>query len=166
MINLLGGLDILIFSAGVGFLYKELGFKVENEGNKVNVIAFTEVIDFCYSYFLKQKHGHIVAITSFAGLRSFKLSPAYSGSKAYQIRYLEGLSLNNQGIYITDVRPGFVDTNMIKGKNTFWVLSKKKAGERIYKNIVNKKSVTYLSKRFYILSILVKIIPRFLLKKL
>lgn len=165
IIQELGGLSLLIYSAGIGFLYKELGYKVENEGNKVNVIAFTEIIDYCYTFFEKQKYGHIIGITSFSGLRSFKLSPAYSGGKSYQIKYLEGLSMSSKYTYITDIRPGFVHTNMIKGKRTFWVLSKEKAGKRIYHAIKKHKKVTYLSKRFYYLSLIIKILPRSILKK-
>ena len=165
IIQELGGLDLIIYAAGVGFLYKIFGHEVENEGNKVNVLGFTEVIDYCYNFFEKQQHGHIVGITSFSGLRAFKLSPAYSGGKSYQIKYLEGLMMGSKFTHVTDIRPCFVDTKMINGKNTFWVLSKEKAGKLIFYAIKRKKKVTYLSKRFYFLSFIVKVLPRSILKK-
>ena len=44
-IDWLGGLDLLVFSAGIGHLDKNLGFEIENEANQLNVLAFTEIAD-------------------------------------------------------------------------------------------------------------------------
>ena len=91
LIKELGGLDLLVFSAGIGNLNKNLGYEVENEANLLNILGFTEVSDWCYRYFLKQGHGHYVAITSLSGIFGSRVAPAYHAAKAYQISYLEGL---------------------------------------------------------------------------
>ena len=54
LISWLGGIDLIVFSAGIGNLNKNLGFKVENEANKLNVLGFTEVAD-CAIGILKNK---------------------------------------------------------------------------------------------------------------
>ena len=52
---------------------------------------FTEIVDWAINYFEKQKKGHLVVISSIAGIRRSRMAPAYNASKAYQINYLEGL---------------------------------------------------------------------------
>jgi short-subunit dehydrogenase len=122
------------------------------------------------NYFKKQGHGHLVNISSVAGIRGNGLAPSYNASKAYQINYLEGLRLNayksKSTIYVTDVRPGFVDTEMAKGDGLFWVSPVEKAAEQIYTAIKQKKNTAYISKRWKLIGYLLKIIPYSILKKL
>ena len=170
LINKLGGLDVLIISAGIGDENKELDFSIENNVIKTNIQGFTCVADWGMSYFKKQGYGHIVNISSVAGIRGNGLAPSYNASKAYQINYLEGLRLNayksKKTIYVTDVRPGFVDTEMAKGDGLFWVSPVEKAAEQIYTAIKQKKNTAYISKRWKLIGYLLKIIPYSILKKL
>jgi short-subunit dehydrogenase len=166
----LGGLDLLIISAGIGEENKLLDFSIENNVIKTNVQGFTCVADWGMNYFKKQGHGHLVNISSVAGIRGNGLAPSYNSSKAFQINYLEGLRLNaaksNSSIYVTDVRPGFVDTAMAKGNGLFWVAPVEKAAEQIYAAIKRKKKVVYISKRWRLISYILKAIPYSILKKL
>jgi short-subunit dehydrogenase len=68
-----------------------LDFKIEKRTIDTNVIGFTIIADWTFNYFQKQKYGHLVAISSIAGLRGSRQAPAYNATKAYQINYLEGL---------------------------------------------------------------------------
>lgn len=164
LIEWLGGLDILVFSAGIGNLNKDLGYIVENEANKLNVLAFNEIADWTYRYFLKQKKGHLVAVTSISGLFGSRVAPAYHAAKAYQISYLEAFRQKAKKcgwpIYITDIRPGFVETPITEGKKLFWACSKEKAGKQILIAIEKKKRVSYVSKRWIIIATLIKILPK------
>ena len=152
LVTKIGGLDLLVLSSGIGDLNKKLEFKKENSTNQLNVIAFTEIVGWAFNYFEKQGKGHLVAISSIAGLRGSRMAPAYNASKAYQINYLEGLRQkamsSKKQIYITDIRPGFVDTDMAKGDGQFWVATKVKAAKQIYGLIKRKKSVGYVTKRW------------------
>ncbi len=129
LVEMLGGLDLLIFSAGIGNLNKNSGSEIENNANKLNVLAFTEIADWSYRFFEKQGHGHFVAISSISGLFGSGVAPAYHAAKSYQIIYLEGLrqKARKSGlpICVTDVRPGFIDTPMTKGKKCFGLLKRK-----------------------------------------
>ncbi len=166
----LGGLDLLIISAGIGEENKLLDFSIENNVIKTNVQGFTCVADWGMNYFKKQGHGHLVNISSVAGIRGNGLAPSYNSSKAFQINYLEGLRLNasksNSSIHVTDVRPGFVHTAMAKGDGLFWVSPVEKAAEQIYAAIKRKKKVVYISKRWRLISYILKAIPYSILKKL
>ncbi|MBT4401232.1 MAG: SDR family NAD(P)-dependent oxidoreductase [Bacteroidetes bacterium] len=170
LVNEIGGLDLLILSSGTGDLNEKLEFDIENSTNKLNVIAFTEIVDWTFNYFEKQGKGHLIAISSIAGIRGSRIAPAYNASKAYQINYLEGLrqkaTKTKKPIYITDIRPGFVDTDMAKGEGQFWVATKEKAAKQIFGFIKKKKTVGYVSKRWRLIAILLKVIPNGIYKRI
>lgn len=170
LVQALGGLDVLIISAGTGELNPKLNFELEQNTIAVNVSGFTRITDWAFNLFAKQQHGHLVAITSVGGLRGSRHAPAYNASKAYQINYLEGLRQRVQQlkvpIYITDIRPGSVKTAMMKGEGHFWIASPQKAARQIYQVIVKKVAVQYVTKRWMLIGWLLKMIPSFLYKHL
>ena len=137
----LGGLDLLIFSSGTGDLNETLDFEIERKIIDLNVTGFTNIIDWTYNYFEKQKFGHLVAITSVAGIRGSRQAPSYNATKSYQINYLEGLrqksTKSKKPIFVTDIRPGLVDTDMAKGEGLFWVMPVDKVVKQIFKAIKN-----------------------------
>ena len=61
-----GGLELLILSSGTGDLNEGLDYEIEHKTNLLNVNAFTEITDWAFNYFEKQKKGHLVAISSIA----------------------------------------------------------------------------------------------------
>lgn len=170
LVDKMGGLDLLVFSAGVGELNEALDIDLELPAIDVNVKAFNEVMVWAYHYFKQQTVGKIAVISSIAGLRGNAIAPAYNASKAYQINYLEGLRQKARKqklqLVITDVRPGFVDTAMAKGGKKFWVASSEKAAIQILHAINTKRSVIYVSKRWKIIAWLLKLLPRFLYERM
>lgn len=166
----MGGLDLLVLSSGRGDRNENLNFEIEDKTNQLNVNAFTEIVDWAFNYFEEQGHGQLAAISSIAGIRGTRLAPAYNASKAYQINYLEGLSQkankSKKPIYITDIRPGFVDTAMAKGEGQFWVASKEKAAQHIFSLIKRKKGVGYVTKRWRMIALLLRILPSNIYKRM
>jgi short-subunit dehydrogenase len=162
----LGGLDLLILSSGTGDLNETLDFEIEKKVIDLNVIGFTNIIDWTFNYFEKQEFGHLVAITSVAGIRGSREAPSYNATKSYQINYLEGLRQKakkiRKPIFVTDIRPGLVDTDMAKGEGLFWVMPVKKVTKQIFKGIKNKSKVVYVTKRWGFIGRLLKILPRFI----
>lgn len=170
LVNQLGGLDLIIISAGIGDENKSLDFTIENNVIKTNIQGFNCVADWAIRYFKKQGYGHLVNISSIAGLMGNGEAPSYNATKAFQINYLEGLRLNadksGAKINVTDVRPGFVDTAMAKGDGLFWVASVNKASQQIFSAIKRKKKVVYITKRWRIMGFMLKIMPYSILRKL
>jgi short-subunit dehydrogenase len=160
----LGGLDLVVVCSGVGDINHSLDFAIEKKTIDVNVTGFTEVADWAFNFFEKQQSGHLAAITSLAGLRGSRHAPAYYATKAFQINYLEGLrqkaKKSGKPIYITDIRPGFVDTEMAKGEGMFWVASAGKAAIQIFDAIQKRKAVAYVTKRWSTIATLLKVLPR------
>lgn len=166
----MGGMDLFIFSAGIGELNPTLELSLELPTVEVNVNAFNEAVVWAYQHFERQKGGHIVNISSIAGLRGGGIAPAYNASKAYQINYLEGLRQKarkqRSKIVITDARPGFVATAMMKSPTVFWVSTPEKAALQIHDAIKAKKNVIYVSKRWRMIAWLLKIMPCFLYERM
>jgi len=162
----LGGLDLLVISSGTGDLNENLDFEVEKRTIDTNVLGFTNIVDWTFDYFRKQKSGHLVAITSIGGLRGGGQAPSYNASKAYQLNYIEGLrqkvKKHNLLITLTDIRPGLVNTEMAKGEGLFWLMPAEKAANQIWNAIERKKKIAYITKRWLLIATIIKLLPRFI----
>lgn len=121
-------------------------------------------------YFNEKGFGHFVSISSIAAIRGNDAAPAYNASKAFMTHYMEGLRKrcvkSGKPIYITDILPGFVDTEMARGEKLFWVATPKKAAAQIYDAIVRKKKMAYVTKRWRLIAWLLKIVPDCIYNKL
>lgn len=170
LVSELGTVDIIIHSSGIGYENSKLEWEKEYETLKTNVIGATHIYDLAFNLFKKQGFGHLVAISSIASLRGNRESPAYFASKAYQVNYLESLYFKSKEIkkgkvFITDIRPGFVDTKMALGNGIFWMSSLDKASKQIYSAIKKKKRKIYITKRWVLIAWILKIVPSWLIKK-
>ena len=170
IVDELGEIDLVVQSSGVGHINPKLEWDKENETILTNVLGVTKLYDIAYNLFRKQGFGHLVGISSIASIRANRAAPAYFASKAYQKAYLESLYIKTKTIasnkvFITDIRPGFVDTAMALGDGIFWMVSLEKATKQIFKAIKKKKRVAYISKRWAIIAFVLKIVPAWLLRK-
>jgi short-subunit dehydrogenase len=164
----MGGFDTVVINAGIGYM-KATPLQ-EMMTIDTNVRGFLALARWSYDYFKTQPTGHIVGISSVAGVRSSPYAPEYHASKAFMSRYMEGLRLRSKKwfnhIAITDIRPGYVDTPMTKGqKGMFWVASSERAAQQIYDAIDNRRSIAYITKRYRLLAIFLKLIPEWIYAK-
>ena len=170
LIKEMEAVDVIIISAGVGYINPDLNWTWEKETIDINVSGFTAVANVIFKHFCKQGFGHIVGISSIAAIRGNGDSPAYNASKAFISNYLEGLRQKagklGVPITITEIQPGFVDTAMAKGNGLFWVASPEKAAWQIYKAIKNKKKHAYITKRWGVIAWLLKVMPDWIYYKL
>ena len=169
LVNKLGGLDILVISAGTGELSKELSWKIDKTTVDTNVNGFIEIANWAFNFFARQDHGQLVTISSIAATRGGSWAPAYNASKAFQSSYFEGLSIKarrmRKNITVTCVEPGFVDTKMAKGDGIFWLVPVDKAARQIISAIKNKKRKVYISRRWWIVARLLKWLPFWLYRR-
>lgn len=164
LIEDMGGVDLLVICSGTGFINPDLEWQYECETIDVNVKGFTALAAAGMKYFIQKGCGHIAAISSVAALRGSGTCPSYNASKAYMSNYLEGLSCKarvyGKGIAVTDIKPGYVDTVMAKGDNLFWMISAQKAARQIYNIIKRRKSGGYVTKRWGLIAIFLRIVPK------
>lgn len=114
-----GGLDIVIANSGIG-VPSPVGrgaFEAARRVIDTNLLGAIATVDAAVELFRKQGHGHIVAISSVAAVRGMPTQGAYSASKSGLTRYLEALRCEVSGtnIRVTDLAPGFIDTDLNRG---------------------------------------------------
>lgn len=171
LVSKLGGLDLLVLSSGTGKRNPELDYSYEKMTVDLNVSAFTQIVVWTYKYFEKQGYGHLLTISSIAGTRGNRFAPSYSASKSFQMKYMEGLIQKSKHssakINITDIRPGFVDTDMGNGAGAFWIAPVDKAVKQIYKRaVVKHQNVVYVTKRWWFVALLFRSVPSFIYKRI
>jgi short-subunit dehydrogenase len=179
----MGEVDTIVLSAGTGHINPSLDWPEERDTIDTNVSGFTAMADVAMRYFVQKGSGHLVGISSVACARGDGMAPAYSASKAFISNYLEGLrkkaAKEKLAISVTDIRPGFVDTRMmktyaddlnrkageerqattVKGDGLFWVASPQKAASQIYQAIQRKKKRAYVTRRWAIAAWLLRMMP-------
>ena len=155
---------LAIICSGIGDFNSELDFAIEKQTIDINIVGWTFCVDTIYKKFEEQSSGHLVILSSCSGLRGEPLAPSYSASKAYQINYIEALCKkahkNKLPIYITDIRPGLVNTRMAKGSGLFWVMPTEKVAKQIINSISKKRQVSIVTKRWRIIHWIMRHIPR------
>ena len=80
----LGGCDLLLHCAGIGYNNPQLDAAREIATAETNTVGFTRIIDTAFDYFRRQGGGHLAAISSIAGTKGLGAAAAYSASKRYQ----------------------------------------------------------------------------------
>ncbi|HTR29812.1 MAG TPA: SDR family NAD(P)-dependent oxidoreductase [Puia sp.] len=159
----MGGLDVLIFSAGWGDLADTLDWQIDKPTVDINVNAFLAAVHFGWDFFIRQGSGHLVTVSSIAGIRGNRHSPAYSAAKAFQSIFFEGLYIKVRKmkipLHVTDIRPGYVDTKMSKGPVAFWVAPPDKAARQIARAIGKKRRVAYITRRWRLVALLFRWLP-------
>lgn len=160
----MGGMDLLLLSAGVGRQNPTLDYALELPTLETNVVGWTAIVDWAFGYFQRRGSGHLAAISSIAALRGLAPAPAYSASKAFQAHYLEALRqramADGRPIYVTDIRPGFVDTPLLADpKQFFWVLTVEKAVRAIVRAMDKRRGVAVITRRWAMLAPLMRLVP-------
>jgi len=69
-------------------------------------------------------------------------------------------------IAVSNIQPGFVDTDMAKGEGLFWVASPQKAALQIYEVIRKRKKHAYITRRWKLIGWALKVMPDFIYYKL
>jgi short-subunit dehydrogenase len=170
IVSELKDIHLIVHASGIGYENPELDWVKEQDTIATNVVGATRIYNLAFNLFKAQGFGHLVAISSIASLRGNRFSPSYFASKAYQVNYLESLYFKSKEVkggkvYITDIRPSFVDTRMALGEGIFWMASLDKACKQIYTAIKHKKRRIYISKRWQLIAWVLKIVPSWLMKK-
>lgn len=165
LINELGGMDLFFYSSGIGKQNRTLEPEIELNTMNTNAMGFTRMIGEAYRYFAERGHGHIAAITSIAGTKGLGPAPSYSATKAMQNVYLQSLEqqANARGLKIsfTDIRPGFVNTDLLKGDFNYpMMLKPEKVARHIVGAILNKRHVVVIDWKYAILTALWRRVPR------
>ena len=123
-----------------------------------------------FDYFKKTKNGHIAVISSIAGTKGLGVAPAYSATKRFQNTYIDALAqlarMQHLNIRFTDIRPGFVATDLLRNGKYPMLMHADKVAEYIVRALKHKKRVTVIDGRYRLLVFFWRMIPRWLWERL
>ncbi|NIA14682.1 MAG: SDR family oxidoreductase [Nitrospiraceae bacterium] len=166
-----GPIDGIVFCAG--FMDEQAaaqdGFAVAHRTIDVNYTAAVAVIEPFAAHFEERRSGFIAVLGSVAGDRGRQSNYIYGSAKAGLHAYLEGLRnrLFPADVFVTTVKPGFMDTKMSFGlPGLFLVMSPEAAGKAIYKAIHNRKNVAYVPWFWRYIMLIIRHVPEFVFKRM
>ncbi|MEE0979232.1 MAG: SDR family NAD(P)-dependent oxidoreductase [Muribaculaceae bacterium] len=175
MLNLIGemgGMDILLNCAGIGWYNPDLEMRTDLETVRTNVDGFVTVVDTAFNYFASNgKGGHIAAITSVAGTNGIGVAASYSASKKFQNCYLDALDqlsrVKGYGICFTDIRPGFIRTPLLDPDTDYpGIMTVEEVVPQIIRAIQHRDRVKYIDFRWHLLVKGWQLIPQWLWRRL
>jgi len=139
-----GTLDLCIYFVGIGELLDPLDMKEEPKIIDVNLTGMVRTAAGVIPRMVKGGHGHFIGVSSLADELLSAEAPSYHASKAGFSNYLGGLALalKPKGVYVSNVRFGFVDTKMAKGAHKPFMMSVEKAVDHL-EFCISKKPVRY-----------------------
>ena len=171
LIDDMGGMDIIVLNAGISNYPASSITAMEQKVIDVNVSGFVQLFGEAFQFFRKQGYGQIVGVSSIVALFGSSRAAPYSSSKAFISTYMQAYRQRcnkmKEDITITDVKPGFVKSEMTEGKKgLFWVGETDKAVSQMLKDIENKKSYSYVTRRWRLVAWLLKLTPNWVLDRL
>lgn len=179
LIGRLGGMDLYFHSSGVGWQNEPLDMDKELATVETNCMGFVRMVDTAFRWFAEQSQGgksgrkgkyRIACISSIAGTKGLGAAPAYSSTKRFQNHYLECLSqlahMRRLPIAITDLRPGFVKTDLIAGSAYPLQLDARVVARHIVNAIEKGRETKVIDWRYALLVSLWRLLPRWIWTRL
>ena len=165
LIDKLGGMDLFFLSSGIGFQNTTLEPSIEIKTAQTNAEGFVRMTTAAFNYFKEHGGGHLAVISSIAGTKGLGVAPAYSATKRFQNTYIDALnqlaSMQKLNIKFTDIRPGFVKTNLLNdGKHYPLLMSPQFVAEKIVSAINHNKRVAIIDWKYRVLVFFWRLIPR------
>jgi short-subunit dehydrogenase len=144
-------LDLCIYSVGIGELLDPMDMSSEAKIIDVNLTGMVKTAAAVIPQMVKRGKGHFIGVSSLADELLSAEAPSYHASKAGFSNYLGGLALalKPKGVYVTNVRFGFVDTKMAKGDVKPFMISVEKAVDHL-EQCISKKPIRYTAPRIAI----------------
>lgn len=170
LIEKMGGVDLYFHASGYGKQNTRLSSEIEMKTVETNATGFVRMIGEAFRWMAADGGGHIAVISSIAGTKGLAPAPSYSATKAFQNTYIQSLEqLSNcrkLNIRFTDLRPGFVDTDFIKGSHFPMMLDKSRVADEILRAVYGRQHVRIIDWKWRILVALWQLTPRFVWRKL
>lgn len=159
----LGPISLAILNAGIWELMNATNFSLDTarQSFEVNYFGVVNALDPVMKHMLERKSGHIAIVSSVAGYRGG--GAAYSPTKAALISLSEALypQLKTNGVALTVICPGFVETPMTAEKSVPmpFQISAATAAEIIISGLERKKYEIVFPWQMAILMKLMRILP-------
>lgn len=116
LVSDVGPFDACIYCAGIASPFTVPDLSGEAKVFDVNLTAMVRTLEHLTASWVPRGKGHFIGLSSLADILVNPDHPSYSASKAGVSRYLTSMALRlrHEGVAVTNVRFGFVDTKMAK----------------------------------------------------
>ncbi len=174
LIELNGGMDVLLYAAGVGFQDPDIDTEKLDNTIATNVNGYARILTAAYKYFRDSKDNsrkQIAAITSIAGTKGIGISAAYSSTKRFEQIFMDSLEqlahTQNVNVCFTDIRPGFIRTDLLNSAKKYpMLMSVDYVCPKIERAILKRKRRVVVDWRWSIVVFFWKLTPNFIWKRL
>ena len=160
-----GPLDLVVYAAGYYRAQRATAIDLDDllQHDKVNYQGALQVINAVLPDMLARQNGHISLLSSVAGWRGLPNGLAYGPTKAALTHLAETLylDLQDQGIGVSVVNPGFVDTPLT-AQNQFTMpalISAEQAAREMLKGWAQGQFDIHFPKRFTLWLKLLRLLP-------
>ena len=146
-----GPLDLCIYFVGIGEALDPLDMTNQARVFDVNLTAMVKTASAVVPAMVRSGHGHFIGLSSLGDELISAEAPSYFASKAGFSSYLSGLgmALRPRGVYVTNIRFGFVDTKMAKSPYKPFMMSVEKAVDHV-EYCIRRKPARYTAPRIAI----------------
>ena len=111
-----GGIDLVVANAGLAYYgrFLDQGPEVHERMTQINWLGTLNTVRAALPLLVGAGRGHVVIVSSGAGLRAFPEAAVYGGTKAAQRGFAEALrhELAGTGVSVTTVFPGEIATHL------------------------------------------------------
>ncbi len=163
----LGAAGLLVYAAGL--LPREESAANDRATVEIGLVGACSWLHEAAARFGERREGAICGISSIAGERGRQAFPSYHAAKAGLSTLLESLHyrLHGQGVAVTTIKPGFIDTEMTRGmKGLFWLIGPEKAAAVIRRKIAARRRVAYVPARWALVALVLRLVPAFLMRRM
>jgi decaprenylphospho-beta-D-erythro-pentofuranosid-2-ulose 2-reductase len=165
----LGGLDLVVYSTGVMPAVGPAEYDINKDRDMVltNFLGCIAWLDQAAIRFSQVMAGTIVGIGSVAGDRGRQGQPVYNATKGAMAIYLEALRnrLSKKGVRVVTIKPGPVETDLLKGLNFKNAMPVKVAAEKTLK-LSGRTGEHYLKITHRVIFSIIRSIPSFIFRRL
>ena len=166
----LGDVDLIVYCAGLmpEIEEHEYNFDKDRAQLEVNLLGAVCWLDLAAAHMEARRKGTIVGISSVAGDRGRRGSPAYTASKGGLTTFLEALRnrLHRYGVQVVTVKPGPVRTPMTEGLGDMpFMIDADRAAEGVLRIAAKGTGTGYVPLVWWPIMAVIRLVPSFLFRK-
>ena len=175
LVSALGGLDLIVYTAGLMLSVDEheYAFEKERQMIEVNVLGAMSWLNPALAYMEAARSGVVVGVSSIAGERGRRGNPGYGASKAALSTWLEGMrnKAHRYGVDVVTVKPGFVDTDMFRSAGIEGTppglapISAEQCAAEILRLSSRGSGSSFVPKRWGLVAAIIRAVPSWLFRK-
>ena len=163
--------ELFLHVAGIGYHNRSLDAEKELATVRTNCEGMVRMVTHFVAYVREHKEynndnkAHLAVVSSIARTKGLGAAPAYSATKRMQSNYIQAVAqlarMDNIPLRVTDIRPGFVATDLLdKNRKYPMLLTRQKVARHIIRGIRRQRRVITIDWKYRLLVAGWNLIPR------